>query len=285
MSKGQPRAGRRARNAPRWALAWALALGWIALLGAWLEPAPRALMPGAVLGLVRVAPTFGAADRNTAHAATHRAKAARRANPPAPRQPQERPVPQPAPPPPSVAKLMPPPEPAIATRLTPPPPRAKPEPQPDVRARTPQAAPTIRPEAPRGGLRAPSHATKEPARRDRGVAQDDAPQPPGDTRSGADGDGPAVAPEQLDAGFRLLAPVSPAYPERAQLLGRGGEVRVELAVGRDGSVERVQVLDETGHWGFGHAVRRAYRGARFSPPTVRGRPVRVLWRQTVIFRP
>jgi TonB family protein len=112
----------------------------------------------------------------------------------------------------------------------------------------------------------------------------------GDASSGplpeqAEAGAPQVAPYQLDEGFGLIRAVSPEYPQRAKRLGKGGEVRVELAIAVDGNVERIRVLRESGGWGFGRSVRQAYRQARFSRPTVRGRPVRVLWRQTVIFRP
>ena len=103
---------------------------------------------------------------------------------------------------------------------------------------------------------------------------------------------PAVPPparlvrsDELDAGFRLLAPVSPAYPERARRLARPGLVELELEVAADGRVTRIDVLAESRGWGFGAEARRAFAAARFTPPTVAGRPVRVLWRRTLHFRP
>jgi TonB family protein len=90
---------------------------------------------------------------------------------------------------------------------------------------------------------------------------------------------------QLDAGFGLLQPVLSAYPALAKRKGRAGRVRLELGIAPDGRVYRINVVDETPGWGFGPSAESAYRNARFTRPTVGGRPVRVLWRKTVIFRP
>lgn len=90
---------------------------------------------------------------------------------------------------------------------------------------------------------------------------------------------------QLDAGFALRRPVRPGYPPLAKRLGKRGRVRLELGIDTEGRVYRVNVRQETGGWGFGAAAAAAYRQARFTRPTVRGRPVRVLWRKTIIFRP
>lgn len=90
---------------------------------------------------------------------------------------------------------------------------------------------------------------------------------------------------QLDAGFGLLRAVWPAYPALAKRLGKAGRVRLELGIDPQGRVYRVNVVDEISGWGFGPSAESAYRNARFTRPTVGGRPVRVLWRKTVIFRP
>lgn len=104
---------------------------------------------------------------------------------------------------------------------------------------------------------------------------------------GADSEAPGreVAADRLDAGFALLRPVRLAYPSLAKRLGKAGAVRLELGIDPEGRVYRVNVLEQTGVWGFGRSVEQAYRAARFTHPTVRGRPVSVLWRKTVIFRP
>lgn len=90
---------------------------------------------------------------------------------------------------------------------------------------------------------------------------------------------------QLDAGFGLVRPVLPAYPALAKRLHKAGRVRLELGIDPQGRVYRVNVVDEISGWGFGPSAELAYRNARFTRPTVGGRPVRVLWRKTVIFRP
>ena len=96
---------------------------------------------------------------------------------------------------------------------------------------------------------------------------------------------PLVGSAELDAGFRLVRVPTPLYPRRALRLRRPGEVRLEVEVGPGGKVLQVAVLEETGQWGFGTAAREAYREARFSPPTLRGQPVRVRWQRTLLFRP
>ena len=94
-----------------------------------------------------------------------------------------------------------------------------------------------------------------------------------------------VSETGLDAGFRLVEPVRPGYPPLARRLGKSGEVRLELEIDPGGRVTRVSILEETGGWGFGAAVQDAYRAARFTTPTQGGRPVRVVWRKTLRFRP
>ena len=89
----------------------------------------------------------------------------------------------------------------------------------------------------------------------------------------------------LDPGFRLVEPVRPGYPALARRLGKSGEVRLELEIDPAGRVTRVSILAETEAWGFGATVRDAYRAARFTAPTRGGRPVRVVWRKTLRFRP
>ncbi len=89
----------------------------------------------------------------------------------------------------------------------------------------------------------------------------------------------------MDPGFRLRSAQRPRYPERARRLRQPGEVRLAVEVATDGSVTRIDVLAESRGWGFGAAARRAYAAARFTPPTVRGEPVRVIWHKTLRFLP
>lgn len=96
---------------------------------------------------------------------------------------------------------------------------------------------------------------------------------------------PLVDVQTLDAGFRLMTPVEPRYPEQARRLGRAGTVRLELDIGPDGQVTRITVQDASPGWGFGAAARAAFAHARFTPPRLHGEPVRVRWRRTLHFRP
>ena len=96
---------------------------------------------------------------------------------------------------------------------------------------------------------------------------------------------PLVGSASLDAGFGPLQPIRPAYPRRAQRLSRAATVRVEVEVDPRGNVRQVRLLGPEDAWGFAGATRDAMAAARFSPPTVNGQPVRVLWRKTVHFRP
>jgi TonB family protein len=96
---------------------------------------------------------------------------------------------------------------------------------------------------------------------------------------------PAVAAESLDPGFALVSDVRLDYPESARRARKAGHVRLELEVGPDGRVLAVRVLEATPGWGFEAAATGAYGQARFSPPRWQGRPVRVLWRKTLLFQP
>ncbi len=116
------------------------------------------------------------------------------------------------------------------------------------------------------------------------AAQESAGTGPGGV-GGAAGNAGTVGPESLDAGFGLASAVHPAYPAAALAQGRGGRARIEVEIEPSGSVARVRILDETGRWGFGAAAQRAYASARFTPPRLAGRPVRVVLRKTIEFEP
>jgi TonB family protein len=103
--------------------------------------------------------------------------------------------------------------------------------------------------------------------------------------TGAGNTGGSVGPEALDGGFGLALPVRLPYPPAALARGQAGRARIEMEIEPSGRVARVTVLDETAGWGFGDAARQGYVRARFTPPTVNARPVRVLLRKTIEFRP
>lgn len=106
--------------------------------------------------------------------------------------------------------------------------------------------------------------------------------PFGVPRGGAGG---SVREEALDLPLRLLRTPQPRYPEWLRRAGITGVVTVEFVVDTSGRVEMrsTEILEATRNE-FADAVIRALRGARFSPGTVRGRPVRVKVRQDFRFR-
>jgi len=96
---------------------------------------------------------------------------------------------------------------------------------------------------------------------------------------------PLVDVDRLDPGFEMQGRLSPRYPARALRNRRSGMVRLALDVNESGRVERVTVLEETPGWGFADAALAAAGQISFSPPTMQGRPVRVRWLKTLVFRP
>lgn len=94
-----------------------------------------------------------------------------------------------------------------------------------------------------------------------------------------------VNSNELDPGFKRLTNARLEYPQLARRLRKSGEVELELLISESGEVVELTILAETGSWGFGQAVTKAYRNAQFSPPTVNGQPVRVKWQQKIVFKP
>ncbi len=96
---------------------------------------------------------------------------------------------------------------------------------------------------------------------------------------------PLVHLRRLDTGFRLLREVRPHYPAEARWRKISGWARLELLVNNEGQVVRIALLEKSGSVGFGRSALEAWGKARFTPPTMEGRAVRVRWRQMVYFRP
>lgn len=307
------------RAPARWVLSVALALAalasWQGLLGV-QRPAP-APPPGGTMGLVRLAPPAPAPPPEPTPPAS-RPRAADPApatpvghSPPAPPQPSA----APPPPPPAVShpptlpvNAIPPPGPARGLPQPAPPAQAvvvtSPRPDPPALPPTLPAAPPARPPAPpafeakesqvalAAGRPPAESAPAENAPAESAPAESDPVEetaPPVAARNSpateGGGSAKAVAQAELDEGFGLLAPVLPSYPPQARRLGRDGKVKLELAVDPQGRVRRITILEETAGWGFGAAAQAAYGRARFSPPTLQGRPVWVLWRKTLLFAP
>lgn len=302
----------------RWTTSLLLALAAAMALGRWLGPPPQSPPPAEPLTLVRLAPPPAAAGgrgrrppaavRGGAaqpRAGAEQPKAARPARAVAAPTPESLPpeLPPPASLPTREARPLPD---EMALVEDPPPPSHPAKQQPAAAAPFPDPPPpppdgwsTGRPsaltsEGPPAAGRATGHArgrvAKAGGRREVPREHPDGARPVAAARRAregkrAGGASRAAFPAELDAGFRLMEPVLPDYPERARRLARGGEVRVELAVEPDGSVSEVKVAASPSGWGFGRAARSAYREARFSPPTVGGQAVRVVWRKTLLFRP
>jgi TonB family protein len=81
---------------------------------------------------------------------------------------------------------------------------------------------------------------------------------------------PVVVPPELIRSTR----VEPAYPLAARQLRASGEVTLSVLVGTDGTVDRIEVLEEpSSALGFGAAAKRAVSQWRFRPGLRDGRPV------------
>jgi|HubBroStandDraft_5_1064220.scaffolds.fasta_scaffold109889_1 TonB family protein len=91
-------------------------------------------------------------------------------------------------------------------------------------------------------------------------------------------------PEQaVDIPARLLRSEIPTYPADALAERVEADVRLELVVSREGTVESVRPLHSSGH-GLDEAAARAARRFRFTPAVKYGRPVRARVSWTVQFR-
>jgi protein TonB len=73
------------------------------------------------------------------------------------------------------------------------------------------------------------------------------------------------------------------YPSAQRRAGREGEVTLELEVGADGRVGRVEVV-KSGGAAFDSAARAVARRMRFKPAAGASGPASVVVRQSVAFR-
>jgi protein TonB len=73
------------------------------------------------------------------------------------------------------------------------------------------------------------------------------------------------------------------YPERARELGIEGVLLMELIIGRDGSVESVEII-KSPHASITSAARKQVAGWKFKPARNKGIPVRVRARKEIEFR-
>ncbi|HOW28085.1 MAG TPA: energy transducer TonB [Elusimicrobiota bacterium] len=73
------------------------------------------------------------------------------------------------------------------------------------------------------------------------------------------------------------------YPERERRLGQEGVVVVDVHIGDDGQVGRIEIV-ESGGESFDDAARAVVKEMRFSPAMVGPTPVAVKIRQSIVFR-
>lgn len=102
--------------------------------------------------------------------------------------------------------------------------------------------------------------------------------------SGEPASGAITSERSVDVPIRELESPTPRYPAALRARGVSGVVLAEFVVDSTGRVDpaSVRVLDSPDPL-FGEAVRASLRGARFTPGTVRGRPVRTLARRAYRF--
>ena len=105
------------------------------------------------------------------------------------------------------------------------------------------------------------------------------------TGEGTGGGGPSfdVDAIQPDVSPELLSSVPAAYPEQLRSYGIQGSVRVQLVVGKDGSVETASVIASSGYGLMDQAALDAAYGYTFSPAYKEGIPVRCYATRTFRF--
>lgn len=106
---------------------------------------------------------------------------------------------------------------------------------------------------------------------------------PAATRVAQVDDSTPLAEQAVDVPARLVRGVVPTYPPVAQADNVEDDVKLEMIVSREGVVESVRPLGNSGY-GLDEAAARAARNFRFAPAIKNGRPVRVRVGWTVEFR-
>lgn len=103
---------------------------------------------------------------------------------------------------------------------------------------------------------------------------------------GGDGEGGGVPLTRLPSLLNrneMLKNLRRFYPEPERLAGREGEVLLDIHIGADGRVGRVEIIQSAGE-AFSRAAERVAKEMRFSPAYVRETPVAVKIRQALYFR-
>ncbi len=106
--------------------------------------------------------------------------------------------------------------------------------------------------------------------------------PPGS--AGADGPGFDTEAVQSDVSASFLSGPDPEYPLALQNHGIQGSVRVQMIVGKDGSVESASVISGSGYGQMDQAALDAAYGYQFEPAYKEGYPVRCYATKTFTFR-
>ena len=142
-----------------------------------------------------------------------------------------------------------------------------------------------------------------PARNDRPVVRDPAPQPPiRDVLPGrVDVAGPVLPPQRpvvqpdppppppreivrTEARMTSGSELQPPYPTAEQRLEREGRVVIQVTIGADGRVKAAQKVSATSDAFYTATERHARSRWRFRPGTVDGRPVEATKTLTVVFQ-
>ncbi|MGA2880692.1 MAG: energy transducer TonB [Bryobacteraceae bacterium] len=99
---------------------------------------------------------------------------------------------------------------------------------------------------------------------------------------------PASAPSRIKVGenvqaMNLIRKTQPQYPEAARTAGITGDVRLSVIIGRDGTVQNVQLI--SGHPLLVQAAVEAVENWLYKPTLLNGAPVEVATTVTVSFPP
>ncbi|MGC3999187.1 MAG: TonB family protein [Anaeromyxobacter sp.] len=201
-----------------------------------------------------------------------------------------RPPKPPRPPDPGLAKVTPTPKPTTPAPRPAQRPVARAEPPPEAKpAETP---PSTTPAAPRRfavsmGATVPGGGVAVPTTEGPTAARGDA-RLPSSAPVGNNPGTPPVEVTEVERPPRLLSqPTSDClralYPEQARREGLEGDVRLELLVNAQGSVEQLRIVQRAGH-GFDEVAETLRTTFRFQPAERQGRPVAVWIPWTLKFR-
>jgi protein TonB len=242
----------------------AAVLGVVALKGPAQPPAPVALAPVELVFEAAPAAMPAAPPPEPAIAAPPPSAPAKAAAPLQEENPVSFAPPEPAPPaaaraerPPPAPRVkpVPPPEPAPPSRTKPEPPA---EAAPALRSLAEGAAPKARP--PDAG---------------EGPAPQSASLPTGTVPAAAPAEAASAPPKPSAPGYghAALGNPPPRYPAPARRRGLEGSVLLRVHVEADGTADKVEVLESSGHALLDRAARRAVSRWRFTPAKLAGMPV------------